>query len=64
MDGGSVDVHLIGTTLDGLLGFAESDEGLRLSKKLCRHYWDLDQEATGSHIQGYREMWDEDSPEQ
>jgi hypothetical protein len=62
VDGGSVDVHLIETMLDGLLGFAGSDEGLRLYRRLCRYFWDLDPAATASYIEAYREMWDDDSP--
>jgi len=34
----SNDVGHIEQTLDGLLGFAGSDDGLRLFKSLCRHY--------------------------
>jgi len=58
---GSADSHLIETALDGLLGFAGSVEGLRLYKKLCRHYWDVDSVATASYVQAYREMWEDDS---
>ena len=60
LENSSSDVQLIESTLDGLLDFAGSEEGLRLFKKLCRHYWDLDQEATAVYVQGYREMWDDD----
>ena len=61
VDGGSADVQLIESTLDGLLGFAGSEEGLRLFKKLCRHYWNLNPAATASYIEAYRDMWDDDS---
>src|SRR5690606_9639656 len=58
----SEDRRLIESTLDGLLGFAGSEEGLNLYKRLCRHYWDLDPFATATYIDAYREMWDDDSP--
>lgn len=61
VDGGSTDAQLIESTLDGLLGFAGSEEGLSLYKMLCRHYWDLDPASTASYIEAYRDMWDEDS---
>jgi len=61
VNGNSTDSHLIESTLDGLLGFAGSEEGLMLYKKLCRHYWNLDPVATTSYVHAYREMWDEDS---
>lgn len=57
----STDRSLIESTLDGLLGFAGSEDGLALYKKLCRYYWDLDPLATASYISAYREMWDEES---
>ena len=64
VNGKSTDPHLIESTLDGLLGFAGSEEGLVLYKKLCRHYWDLDPAATASYVHAYREMWDDDSESQ
>ena len=54
----STDVSHIEHTLDGLLGFAGSEEGLRLFKTLCRHYWQIDPAETVSYIHGYRDMWD------
>ena len=64
VDGNSTDTYLIESTLDGLLGFAGSEVGLKLYKKLCRYYWDLDPAATASYVHAYREMWDEDSSTQ
>lgn len=61
VDGNSADAHLIESTLDGLLGFAGTDDGLILYKKLCRHYWALDPQATVSYVEAYRDMWDDDS---
>jgi hypothetical protein len=63
VDGGSADVRLIESTLDGLLDFAFLAEGLRPYKKLCRHYWVLDPGSTANHIDAYQEMWDEDVPD-
>jgi hypothetical protein len=45
--------------LDGMLGFCFDDEMLLLYKKLCRYYFDIDQEAMVFYINSYREMWDE-----
>jgi hypothetical protein len=60
----SRDTHHIEHTLDGLLGFCGYAPSLDLYKKLCRHYWKIDQVATASYINAYREMWDsnEDEP--
>lgn len=46
--------------LDGMLDFCFDDEMLRLYKKLCRYYFKINQEATVSYVNAYREMWDED----
>jgi hypothetical protein len=45
--------------LDGMLDFCFDDGMLVLYKKLCRYYFDIDQEATVSYVNSYREMWDE-----
>ncbi len=58
----SIDVGHIEQTLGGLLGFAGSDDGLRLFKSLCRHYRQIDQAATASYIYSYRDMWDSEEP--
>jgi len=58
----STDKHFIESTLDGLLGFAGSDDGLVLYRKLCRYFWELDPEATASCVLAYRDMW-ESEPE-
>ena len=59
----STDRRLIESTLDGLLGFAETEDGLALYKRLCRYYWDLDPESTVTYVNAYREMCDEESPD-
>ena len=57
---GSRDAQLIERTLDQLLNHACIPKGLALFKALCRHYWQLNPQATASYINSYREMWDGD----
>jgi hypothetical protein len=57
---GSRNVRLIEHTLDQLLDHACIPQGLALFKSLCRHYWQLNPQATASYINAYREMWDSD----
>lgn len=45
-------------TLDGLLDFCGHPPILELYRRLCRHYWAIDPEATASYVAAYREMWD------
>ena len=56
----SGDVRLIEHTLDHLLDHACIPQGLALFKALCRHYWEINSQATASYINAYREMWDAD----
>jgi len=50
-------------SLDHLLDIACLPEGLAAFKSLCRHYWQLNPQATASYVHAYREMWDsEESP--
>ena len=49
---------LIERTLDYLLDHACIPQGLALFKSLCRHYWEINPQATASYINAYREMWD------
>lgn len=55
----SRDSRRIERCLDGMLDFCFDDEVLVLYKKLCRHYFDIDPEATVSYVHIYQEMWDE-----
>ena len=55
---GSRDARLIERTLDYLLDHACIPQGLALFKSLCRHYWEINPQATASYINAYREMWD------
>ena len=59
---GSQDVRHIEHTLDGLLDFCGHEPVLRMYKKLCRHYWDIDPAATADYVNAYREYWDSDEP--
>ena len=59
----SRDIRHIEHTLDGLLDFCGHEPVLRLYKKLCRHYWDIDPAATADYISAYREHWDSDVEE-
>ena len=54
----SRDIKAIEHTLDALCEVAFDDEALDMFKKLCRYYYDIDQQATVEQIQFYREMWD------
>jgi len=56
----SRDAQRIEGTLDQLLNHACMPKGLALFKALCRHYWQLNPQATASYINAYREMWDGD----
>ena len=58
----SRDTQHIEHTLDGMLDFCGYEPVLRLYKKLCRHYWDIDPAATAYYINAYREYWDSDEP--
>ena len=60
---GSRDARLIEHTLDHLLDHACIPQGLAIFKFLCRHYWQLNPQATASYIHAYREMWDSDERE-
>lgn len=57
----SRDTNHIEHLLDGILDFCFDPEMLKLFKKLCRYYYQIDPQATASHILAYREMWDEES---
>ncbi len=61
VDNNSNHVQHIESTLDGLLGFAGHPNALVLYKRLCRHYWGIDQSATAFYINAYREMYAADS---
>jgi len=49
--------------LDGLLDFCFDPEILKLYKRVCRYYFDIDPEATVDYVGFYRELWDSDGSE-
>ena len=59
----SCDKQSIEQTLDRLLDVACCDAGLKLFRRLCRHYWTINPESTASYIHAYREMWDSEDGE-
>jgi hypothetical protein len=56
----SCDPRQIDRLLDGMLDFCFDPAMLRLYKKLCRYYFEIDPEAAASYVYAYREMWDEE----
>jgi hypothetical protein len=57
------DVSYIENTLDRLLDFAAHPGGLKLYRRLCRYYWDIDPAATAFYVNAYRQMWDNEDAE-
>jgi len=45
--------------LDGMLDFGFDAAMVRLYKKLCRYYFEINPTATASYVYAYRDMWDE-----
>jgi hypothetical protein len=54
----SRDTQSIEHTLDRLLDFCGYEPVLELFKRLCRHFWTIDPEATAHYINAYQEYWD------
>ena len=54
------DPRRIEQLLDGMLDFSFDAAMVRLYKKLCRYYFEIDPMATASYVYAYRDMWDED----
>ena len=46
--------------LDGMLDFGFDSAMIRLYKKLCRYYFEIDPRATASYVYAYRDMWAEE----
>ena len=59
----SRDAQHIEHTLDRLLDFCGHEPVLRMYKKLCRHYWDIDPAGAAYYVNAYREYWDSDAQE-
>ncbi len=58
VDSACRDKNRIEHTLDGMLGFCFDPKMLELYRKLCRFYYDIDQNAAMSYVCYYRDMWD------
>lgn len=54
------DPRRIENLLDGMLDFGFDAAIVRLYKKLCRYYFEIDHRATASYVYAYRDMWDEE----
>jgi len=52
------DVRHIEQVLDGLLDVCGYEPAVAQFRRLCRHYWEIDPEATARYVNAYREMWD------
>ena len=46
--------------LDGMLDFGFDAAMVRLYKKLCRYYFEIDPMTTASYVYAYRDMWDKE----
>jgi hypothetical protein len=44
-----------------MLGFCFDELMLRWYKKLCRYYFEIAPDATGSYVNAYRDIWDDGS---
>lgn len=59
------DAKRIEQVLDGLLDFGDDEDILLLYKRLCRHYWTIDQVAAAEYVMLYRSHWcSDDDPAQ
>jgi len=56
----SCDPRRIEHLLDGILDFGFDAAMVRLYKKLCRYYFEIDPRETTSYVYAYRDMWDEE----
>jgi hypothetical protein len=54
------DEHTIEHMLDRLLDYAPYEGGLLVFKRLLRHYYPINPDATASYIMSYKEMYDLD----
>lgn len=55
----SKDTEAIERLLEGMLEFCFNDKILLLYRKLCRHFFDIDPQATVYYVYAYRDRWDE-----
>jgi hypothetical protein len=54
------DSHRIELLLDGMLDFGFDAAMVRLYKKLCCYFFEVDPMATASYVHAYQDMWDEE----
>lgn len=54
--GQTKDRNIIERQLDHLLDHCDNEKVVKLFKKLCRHYWEIDASATAEYIWFYKEM--------
>lgn len=54
------DVNEICRTLDYVLDFAGTDDGLALFKRLCAYLYTLDQQAAVDYVEIYRDHYERD----
>ncbi|MBN1906366.1 MAG: hypothetical protein JW927_14840 [Deltaproteobacteria bacterium] len=60
----SQDAKRIEWCLTYMLDFCFDDGMLLLYKRLCRYYYYINPEATVFYVNSYREMWDEQEPQE
>ncbi len=58
IDSNCRDKHRIEHALDGIIDFCFDPNIIELYRKLCRFYYDIDQNAAMSYVCYYRDMWD------
>lgn len=54
---GERDAARIEHLLDHMLGFCHDPDMLLAYKRLCRHYFAINPQATAGYVHAYREMW-------
>ena len=52
------DIDEICRTLDGVLDFAGTDDGLALFKRLCAYLYTVDQQAAIDYVEIYRDQYE------
>ena len=58
IDFGCKDRQRIETTLDWMLDFCWDKKMLKLFKKLCRYYYEINPRVTAEYVIAYRDLWD------
>ncbi len=55
----SRDRNRIEHALDGMLDFCFDNNMLKMYKRLCRYYYEIDPAETAEYVYAYRNMWDQ-----